>query len=134
MELFEGEIGYGRSTLPECCMMISKHMLQPYSDTFSRIHDKMRENKGESFDEVYRKEMQICLAGLPLTKEDRQLMLSVFAGDIYADYKMQLRAIERHLEGLRQIIGTLEGELAGKSRMAIGLGAMGGLLLVVVLI
>ena len=46
---------------------------------------------------------------------------------------MQLRAIEQGMERLGVTEERLEKENEEKSRMAVGLGAMGGLLLILVL-
>ena len=46
---------------------------------------------------------------------------------------MQLRVIEQSTELLESTVEKLEKENAEKCRMAVGLGAMGGLLLILVL-
>lgn len=134
LELFGGEIRYGCSTLPECCLVLAKQTQEPYSECFGRIYSRMEDNEGEAFEKVYREEMKSCLDRLPVVREDKNLMLTVFTGENFADPEMQIRALERRLEELEVTIRSLETELNGKCRMAVGLGVMSGLLLVVVLV
>lgn len=128
------EIRYGRATLPECCNDISKHLKEPYRSCFSRIYQRMRENTGLKFGQVFREELQACLTDLPLKAEDKECFASLFDNNGFGDERMQIRTIEQNKELLQQKINLLERENAEKCRMAVGLGAMSGLLLVIVLL
>ncbi|WP_369124294.1 hypothetical protein, partial [uncultured Acetatifactor sp.] len=69
---------------------------------------------------------------LPLQETDREDFLR-FAGQTgFSDSQMQLRAIEQSAQLLGATRERLEREHGEKSRMAVGLGAMGGLLLILV--
>lgn len=96
----------------------------------------MREKSGAVFGQVFREEMKVCLEGLPLTEGDRNCFLELFAeaGGGYQDESMQIRSIEQSRELLQHTISGLERENAEKCRMAVGLGAMSGLLLLVILV
>lgn len=128
------EIRYGKSTLPECCIHISTRLQEPYQSALTGIYDKMRENTGEGFRDVFVEKMEQCLAGLPVTDEDRKQFLSLFSEGGFGENGMQIRAIEQSLELVKQTIDRLEHENREKCRMAVGLGAMSGLLLVIVLL
>lgn len=93
----------------------------------------MEENTGKTFEEVFREEMGEALGGLPLKEEDRENFLRFTARTGFMDGRMQLRAIEQSAELLQGTEERLERENSEKCRMAVGLGAMGGLLLVLVL-
>ena len=87
---------------------------------------------GASFGEVFREELGKALADLPLQETDREDFLR-FAGQTgFSDSQMQLRAIEQSAQLLGATRERLEREHGEKSRMAVGLGAMGGLLLILV--
>lgn len=133
-ELLVSEIRYGKSALPECCIRIASHLSEPYSSCFARIYRRMRENTGVIFWQVFREEVKECLDGLPLTEEDKNSFLGLFSENGFEDENMQIRTIEQSKELLRHTITQLEQENAEKCRMAVGLGAMSGLLLVIVLL
>lgn len=133
LELLAGEVRYGRATLPECCAHIAKYLTEPFGKAFLEIGRKMEENTGISFGDVFRSEMERTLGGLPLKEEDRENFLRFTSLTGFADGQMQLRAMEQSMELLDGTKERLERENAEKCRMAVGLGAMGGLLLVLIL-
>lgn len=134
LEMLMGEIRYGRATLPECCTHIAKRLQEPYRDCFEKIYADMQENTGVMFEQVFRERMGECLAKLPLIKEDRNRILSLFGEHGFEEEKMQIRRIEQSKELLEGTIGRLERENAEKCKMAVGLGAMSGLLLLIILL
>lgn len=133
LELLGGEVRYGRAALPECCSHISRYLPEPFGEAFSAVGRRMEENTGVSFPQVFREEMEKAFAGLPLQEEDRENFLLFALQTGFSDGQMQLRAIERSAELLQCTEEKLKRENAEKSRMAVGLGAMGGLLMVIVL-
>ena len=94
----------------------------------------MQENQGDSFRGVFCETMEKCLKELPITAQDREDFLSFAKGQSFEDGSMQLRTIEQSKELLQATAQRLEKENAEKCRMAVGLGAMSGLLLVVILL
>lgn len=133
LELLISEVRYGRATLPECCSHIAKYLEEPFGTAFRNVGERMEENAGASFGEVYREEMRPRLKQFPLKSEDEEAFLR-FAGQTgYMDGQMQQRALEQSVELLRGTREKLEKENAEKCRMAVGLGAMSGLLLILVL-
>ena len=133
LELLAGEVRYGRATLPECCTHIAKYLAEPYGKAFLEIGQKMEENTGISFGDVFRGKMEGILKELPLKEEDREHFLRFTSLTGFADGQMQLRALEQSMELLDGTKERLERDNADKCRMAVGLGAMGGLLLVLIL-
>lgn len=93
----------------------------------------MEENTGISFGDVFREETEGALKAMPLKEEDRENFMRFTAQTGFMDGQMQLRTIEHSMELLQATEEKLELENAEKCRMAVGLGAMGGLLLVLVL-
>lgn len=133
LELLAGEVRYGRNTLPECCSRVGRYLEFPFDEAFLRIGNRMTENTGISFGEVFREEMGKTLETMPLKEEDRENFLRFTSQGGFMDEQMQLRVIEQSTELLESTVEKLEKENAEKCRMAVGLGAMGGLLLILVL-
>lgn len=133
LELLASEVRYGRATLPECCSHLAGGLQAPFGEAFAEVGRRMEENLGASFGEVFREEVGKALRGLPLQESDREDFLGFAHQTGFSDCEMQLRAMERSAELLRATRERLEREHAEKCRMAVGLGAMGGLLLILVL-
>lgn len=128
------EVSYSKATLPECCRHLSERLENPYRQALEEVYRTMRENTGEGFGRVFHDRMKECLDGVPLQKEEKELFLEFTNGCGFEDGKMQLRSMEQYNDRLKSLIRRLEQETAEKCRMALGLGAMSGLLLVIVLL
>ncbi len=133
LELLSGEVRYGRSTLPECCSHAAGSFAEPFGSALERVGQNMRDNIGLSFGETFQKEFSGALAGTHLKNQDREAFLQFTRQACHADSQMQLRAMEQSMELLGRTEGALERENAGKCRMAVGLGAMSGILLILIL-
>ena len=134
LEMMMSEIRYGKTTLPECCRRIGERQPEPFGSTFKEVYEAVMEKKGENFFQIFCRHMEECLKKLPVTKEDKEDFLAFARGQSYEDGSMQLRTLERSRELLQITVETLEKENAEKCKMAVGLGAMSGVLLVVILL
>lgn len=134
LELLMGEIRYSRSTLPECCRHVAERAGEPFGSCLKEIYDEMRQNTGRGFGEVFVEKMRVCLDKLPITPEDTELFLRFAAQSGFAEGDMQIKWMEQSRDQLAHTVETLEAELAGKSRVALSMGVMSGLLLVILLL
>lgn len=128
------EIRYGKATLPECCLHLSKRLGQPYGEALMDVHEEMDKDAGASFQEIFCRRMGNCMKELPLREEDREIFLQPFCGQGFQDGDMQLKSLEQVLARLSDSLEGQERERHEKCRMAVGLGAMSGLLILIVLL
>lgn len=133
LEMLMSEIRYGKSALPECCRNMSARLEEPYSSCLDNVCGVLGEGKGDSFSNIFCGSMESCLKNLPLKKEDRDIFLQPFRGQGFQDGAMQLKNMEQALVRITDIIALLERERKERCNMAVGLGAMSGLLLVIIL-
>ncbi len=133
LEFLCSEIRYGRGTLPECCGRVASRLSVSCREAFEQIARRMQDYQGESFEEVFKSCMEEPLKELPLTDGDREEFFRFVSGNGFMDGEMQIRMIEQSREQLRNVTERLERDNAEKCRMAVGLGAMSGLLLILVL-
>ncbi len=133
LELLSSEVRYGRASLPECCSHAARFLAPPFDAAFQEIGRRMEENSGMAFGEVFREEMAEGLTGLPLKEKDREDFLQFTLRTGFMDSQMQLKAMEQSMALIRNTQEKLTQEHAEKCRMALGLGAMSGLLLILIL-
>lgn len=134
IELFISLLQYGKSTLPECCCQLAGQAEEPYGQAFGRIYQELADNRGSSFAKVYEAIMSEALRELPLKEQDRQLFMQCILEQGGGDGEAGVRLLRRRQELLKERIARLEEESREKSRMAIGLGTLGGLLLIIILL
>lgn len=81
-------------------------------------------------EESFRKKLNT----LPLKKEDIDRFLLFTGREGYPDEAMQIRAIELAKQELERTAEMQQREISQKCRLSVGLGAMSGLLIVILLI
>lgn len=134
LEMIISEIRYNKATLPECCRQVGMKSEEPYSSTLLEIYHMLNEERGLSFAECWEQEMGKCLAKLPVSKKEAQLVLGFASCGNMADNNMQIRAIEQYRDMIDSAVKKRESTLAEQGRMAAGLGIMSGLLLAIILL
>ncbi len=134
LEIMMSEVRYSKATLPECCMKLSRRLEEPYKQALTKVFEEMGRNEGEGFGTIFQKHMKECLERLPLKAEEKNLFLQFAGGFGFEEARMQLSSMEQLKERLDALTKRLESEVAEKSRMAMGLGIMSGLLLVIILL
>lgn len=134
LEMLMSEIRYGKATLPESCARLAERMEEPYSGYLGEIYRELAGRRSGNFQELFCLRMEECMKRLPLKKEDREIFLQPFRGQGFQDCSMQLVNLEQGLLQLSDSIRQQEQEQREKCRMAVSLGAMSGLLLVIILL
>ena len=133
LDMFISEIDYERSTLPECCKRIYEIVPEPYGSIFCEICERTGHEEGMDFREISREIMTERLRAIPIEKE-KDIFIRCFSDVGYADEWMQKRNIERGKKHLQEIKDTEERDIKKRSKLAVSLGAMSGILLVLILL
>lgn len=131
LELLQGQIRFGRCTLPECCLRLTERVEEPYKSSFFKIYEAACNNNGESFGQLCEMQLQEDLQQLVAEKEDKERFIGCFTKSGYEEDRMQLRVIEQTKEELEERVHRLSQENSSKCRLALSLGTMSGLLLVI---
>ncbi len=131
LELLAGDIRYGRLTLPECCLALTKRVGEPFRGCFLQIYEEAQGSEGSCFGNISELILQKGLKSLNVSKEDKELFISCFSQCGFAENVMQLKSLERDREELAQKARTLSAENPSKCRLALSLGTMSGLLLII---
>lgn len=133
LELLNSEIRYGRSTLPECCLRVGEQLDDPLGRALIGVWQESQEQDGISFPQLFTENMERVMREMPLTDADRTTFLQFIPPQGFADGQMQQRAAQVCGQRLEKTKERLERDSLEKSRIAVGLGAMGGLLLILIL-
>lgn len=112
---------------------MQKQLPEPFRGCFEKLDRKLKEFPGESCGKLFRSVLEEGMRELPLRQEDRDAFLQFIPENGYMDGQMQLLAIQRSRALLEGTLEKLDRENAEKCRLALGLGAMSGMLLVLIL-
>lgn len=133
LELAISEIDYGKSTLPECCLEIGERAPQPYGKLFQKIYDGFQEAYGLNLGSMSKQILEKGLADIPV-EEEKEVFIRCFSDVGFTDEWLQKRNMERGRDVLLGRIEAEEIDLKKRSRLAVSLGTMSGLLLVLILL
>lgn len=134
LELLESEVRYSRASLPEACRIISNRIEEPYRTGLQSVWEEMQANRGLSFLQVWKIQMENCLQPVATAKKDKLLFLQLADSTGFADCRMQLRALEQCRELLGQSIKKQEESMENKTKVVMSMGLIGGLFLTIVLL
>lgn len=134
LEQWISEIRYNRSSLPECCRQIGRQRKDCLGEICDSVYREYAASEAAGFLEFAQESFRRRLKPLPLKKEDIEQFLLFVRNEGYADEAMQIRAMELSRQRLEQTAETQQRELIQKCRLSVGLGAMSGLLLLILLV
>lgn len=132
LEWIEGEIRYGRTSLPECFLQVGAQRPTALGKAFQeagwRQLQTPRENMRDLMEDGLKQELSQVL-----TTVEYQRLFEFISPDGYRDEGMQRRALERSRNGMEELLKLRKEEYRGKCRVAWSLGAMGGLFIILLL-
>lgn len=134
LEQWSSEVRYNRSTLPECCLRIGNCREDRLGRICKEVYEEYITSEGSGFLEMAEESFRKKLNTLPLKKEDIDRFLLFTGREGYAEEAMQIRAIELAKQELERTAEMQQREIYQKCRLSVGLGAMSGLLIVILLI
>ena len=101
---------------------------------FTEVYREYAETEDAGFLELAEKSFRRQLRMLPLKKEDIEEFLRFAEKEGYADETMQIKSIELSRQGLEHTADMQQREITQKCRLSVGLGAMSGLLILLLLV
>lgn len=133
LRLLRGEISYAATPLPDAFFRIGSKMEGAYRDFLQDLSVDMKRYDGESFEEIFARNVECHLRDTRLLRQDREEWKQFGAMLGYLDREMQLSTLRSFDETLEQKIRELRDGLPQRKKLYQSLGVMGGLFLVIFL-
>lgn len=133
LEMMKSEVSYGKSSLPEICLLVSAKAGAPYGRFLREVYEESMENTGASFADIWERRAAGLKEKLFLSRQELQSLQKFAHLCGYMDPHMQEKAIEERIRELSKQAEGTEEEIAGKGRVYMSLGVVGGLLLTIIL-
>lgn len=129
----ESEITYHKAELEQICRRGGERQKGAAGHLLSAVAGRMAGKEGAVFERIWREECEALVGKYALKEEDIAVMRE-FAAQEFADSRMQLIQASFCREKLEEKRKCLSEDAASKSRMYVCMGAMGGLVLSIVLL
>lgn len=130
----KGEILYNSLPLPTAFLRTGQRGSGEAAGLFAAVARRMEEEKGESFETVWKSETEHFLGNCSLGETEAEQLRAFGASLGYLDRDMQERTMTYYIEELEEEIQALRRSEAEKCRLFLGLGILAGLFLTVILL
>ena len=130
LRFLKGEISFASTTIPDAFWKIGARMDDPYRDFLQDLSEDLGRMDGETFSEIFSKNVDCHLKETSLTPEDKKELKEFGAGMGYLDRSMQIANLEHYDTCLKHKTEELMNGLPTKKKLFQSLGVMGGLFLV----
>ncbi len=130
----QNEMVYGKRTLPEICIILSRSAIEPYSSAFLQVFKRLEENDGTIFENIWKEQLKNCMEDMPLEEEEKNILINLPEHMGVMDSTMQAADIGQSLDMLTVHITKAETEYENKAKVIMSVSVMAGLFLAIWLI
>lgn len=127
----QNEISYGKHTLPEICLILSEYSDVLYQPYFKRVYEQMKEGNGICLTQVWQLQMDQCMKGVPLLKEEKNILINLPQNLGMSEEKQQAESIGQSLDLLTRRCRQAEDAYDNKSRMIFSVSLLAGIFLII---
>lgn len=132
--LLRGDIRYANTPLPEAICAIARRHEGSFKEFFTRVSERLSENSGNTFSQVWKEAVDLELLKTSLNKKDKSLLIQFGENLGYLDKEMQMNTLELFLAQIEDEINDLSKTVKEKSYLYSTLGIMAGIFISIILI
>lgn len=130
----QGEISYGKHTLPEICLILAEYCHAPFSDCFRAIYERVDREDDSCLEQIWIQEIEQCMQTVFLQEEEREILRSLPQNLGLQEEKYQAESIGQSMDLLNRKCRQAEDAYENKSRMIFSLSILTGIFLVILLL
>lgn len=130
----QNEMIYGKRTLPEIGIILGTYAEEPYRSAFISLGEKWQKSEETDLAGIWRNELEIRMHGLPLAKEEKEILLYLPSQLGLMDETQQAAGIGQSLDMLSIHSRKAEEEYENKARVIMSISVMAGLFIGILLI
>lgn len=130
----QNEMVYGKRTLPEICIILSRNTIEPYCSAFLQVFQRLEENDGTMLENIWKEQLKNCMEDMPLEEAEKNILINLPEHMGIMDGTMQAADIGQSLDMLTGHIAKTEAEYENKAKVIMSVSVMAGLFLVIWLI
>lgn len=134
MKRIQGEMIYGKHTLPEICFILAEYSDAPYRSCFMEIYEQTRRRDGSCLTEIWRRQTEVCMVDAPLTGEEKEILIGLPYNLGMLEETQQAEGIGQSMDWLERRCRQAEDEYAGKSKMIFSVSLLAGIFLTILML
>lgn len=126
-------IAYQKAAIPELLWKLSDKCDDEFCAAFKEIYVKVC-REGESFPLIWKQQMETALVNLPLTTEEKNIMMNFPSCLGFMEENAQAGALDEMLREINLHIDELTADQKSKNKMIMSLGVAVGAMITILLI
>ena len=130
----QDEIGYGKHTLPEICMILSECCGPLYRAHFRQIYGQMNQESGAALDQIWARQIEQCQRDAPLSDEEKDILRNLPQNLGMQEEKLQAKSVGRYEELLVRNCRKTEEAYENKAKMIFSVSILTGVFLTILLL
>ena len=134
IDLFLGEIQYGKQPLQEACALIGQRMPAPFRDVLLEISKELELKKFQSFEMVWRQQFQKQEKEFAFTEQEKQVLYGIGKNLGYLDVDAQVRHLQLYQREVGNLIEQLEQSAKEKKKVYRSVSLMVGAMVILLFI
>lgn len=134
IELFLGEIQYGKQPLQEACIQIGNRMQPPFKEVLCAIGQRISEKKYESFEMVWYEQFQNKGKEFFFTEQEKVVLYGVGKNLGYLDIDAQVRHLWLYKNEVNGLLEQLEKTMKEKKKVYRSVSLMVGAMVILLFV
>lgn len=130
----QDEIGYGKHTLPEICLILAECCGPLYRVHFRKIYGQMNQADGTALDRIWVKQIEQCQKDAPLSDEEKEILRNLPQNLGMQEEKLQAKSVGRCEELLVKNCRKAEEAYGNKAKMILSVSVLTGVFLTILLL
>ena len=130
----QDEIGYGKHTLPEICLILAECCGPLYRAHFRQIYEQMNQKSGTDLDQIWASQIEQCQKDAPLSDEEKDILRNLLQNLGMQEEKLQAKSVGRYEELLVRNCRKTEEAYENKAKMIFSVSVLTGVFLTIMLL
>ncbi len=130
----QNEIGYGKHTLPEICLILSEYSDALYQPYFRNIYEQTDQRSGTCLTQIWQQQMEQCMEEVPLMREEKDILINLLQNLGMSEETQQAESIGQSLDLLMRRCRQAEDVYGNRSRMIFSVSLLAGIFLTIILL
>ena len=130
----QNEVTYGKHTMPEICLILSKSSKEPYRECFRSIYELSVRQDGACLEQLWEQQVDQYLQRVCLQEDEKEILKRLPQNSGIQEEKFQAESIGQSMDLLTRKCAQVEDAYENKSRVIFSLSILAGVFLTILLL
>lgn len=134
IDLFLGEIQYGKSPLQEACLTIGERMSEPFQEVLFCISEELSKHKYQSFESVWREQFQLKEKEFYFTEQEFSQLYGIGKNLGFLDVEAQIRHLQLYRTQIDELLEQQQKSMKEKKKVYRSVSLMVGAMVILLFV